>query len=89
MIALMRWAPTLRDKTVHIYCDKTAAVAMLNKGTTKNRVMMDYLGQLFWLSAIYNFRLKVFHIHGKLNVWADHVSRLHQEDTLMPFANLN
>ena len=85
VFALLRWAPTLRDKTIHIYCDNTAAVAMLNKGTTKNRVMMDYLRQLFWYSATYNFRLKVFHIPGKLNVWADHVSRLHQVEHLVAF----
>ena len=80
VFALRRWAPFLRDKTINIFCDNTAAVAMLNKGTTRNRVMMDYLRQLFWYSATYNFRLKVFHIPGKFNVWADHVSRLHQEE---------
>ena len=58
---------------------------MLNKGTTKNRVMMDYLRQLFWYSAAYNFLHKVFHIPGKLNVWPDHISRLHQEEYLVAF----
>ncbi|MEL6501951.1 MAG: hypothetical protein AAFQ23_11225, partial [Cyanobacteria bacterium J06623_1] len=47
-------------------------------------MMMDYLRQLFWYSAAYNFLLKV-HIPGKLNVWPDHISRLHQEEYLVAF----
>ena len=75
--AIERWAPLLRNKRVHIYCDNTAAVAMLNKGTTKNRTMMVHLRRVFWCSAVYNFRLRVFHVPGKLNILADHISRLH------------
>ena len=77
VFSLERWAESLRNKVVHIHCNNQAAVAMLNKGTTRNPVMMTYLRRLFWCSARYNFRLRVFYVPGKLNVLADHMSRLH------------
>ena len=46
---------------------------------------MHYIRQLFWLSAIYNFRLIAKHIPGKNNVLADAVSRLHDRDTFVKF----
>ena len=85
VFALERWAPFLSNKVVHIYCDNTAAVGMLNKGSSRNPLMMIYLRRLFWSSAIYNFRLKVFHVPGALNVVADHVSRLHEHAHLAAF----
>ena len=85
VFALERWAPYLSNKVVHIHCDNTAAVGMLNKGSSRNPLMMTYLRRLFWCSAIYNFRLKVFHVPGAQNVVADHVSRLHEHIHLAAF----
>ena len=85
VFSVMRWATNLQNKTAHIFCDNTAAVAMLNTGWTGNKVMMKYLRQLFWYSATYNFRLRVFHVPGRYNVMADHVSRLHQSVHLHAF----
>lgn len=88
VLSAVRWAPLWRNKTVHVFCDNTAAVAMLNKGTTKNPIMMYFLRRLFWLSATFNFRLKVFHVAGINNVTADHVSRLHDPTHFLAFAEL-
>lgn len=85
VLSAARWASAWRNKTVHVYCDNTATVSMLNKGTTRNPLMMKFLRQLFWLSATYNFRLKVFHVPGKDNVMADHVSRLHDAGRFLAF----
>lgn len=38
---------------------------------------MSFLRELFWLSATYNFQLVAVHLPGKANVFADHVSRMH------------
>ena len=35
---------------------------------------MDWLREIFWLSAIYNFRLTSRHITGLANVFADRLS---------------
>ena len=88
VLSALRWAHCWRNKKVHIFCDNTAAVAMLNKGTTKSPFMMSYLRLLFWLSAVHNFRLQVFHIPGVSNCYADHISRLHEGCHLSGFLEL-
>lgn len=87
ILAACRWACHWQNKSVHVYCDSTAAVGMLNKGSTRSPLMMDYLRVLFWLSATFNFRLKAYHIPGHNNVVADHVSRLHEPPHLLAFYN--
>ena len=78
VFAALYWAPYWQNKSVVVRCDNTAAVAMLNKGSTKHPVMMVFLRMLFWLSATYNFHLKAYHIPGVANVEADHVSRFRE-----------
>ena len=41
---------------------------------------MNSLCNVFWMSAIYNFRLKAVYYPGKLNTVADSISRLHEKD---------
>ena len=88
VFAAQRWASSWRNKSVIVYCDNTAAVAMINKGSTRNPAMMKYLRHLFWLSATYNFRIRAVHIAGKLNITADHVSRLHEASHFLSFMNI-
>ena len=85
VLAAFQWGASWKNKTVIVRCDNTAAVGMLNKGTTKHPLMMTLLRRLFWLSATYNFRLKVYHIPGLTNVVADNVSRLHEADHFLSF----
>ena len=47
----------LSCKHVIIHSDSQAAVRIINKGSTKNPLIMGFLRRLFWLSAIYNFRI--------------------------------
>jgi len=88
VLAAVRWGHLWRDKLIYIYCDNTTAVALLNKGTTRNPFVMQYLRLLFWLSAVYNFRLKVCHIPGALNSTADAISRLHERRSFWYFYSL-
>ena len=85
ILSAVKWAPHWRNHKVHVYCDNTAAVAMINKGTTANSLMMRYLRLLFWLSATYNFRITAIHIPGKLNTTADHISRLDESSHFLEF----
>lgn len=85
VFAAFRWGHTWQNHTVKVFCDNMAAVAIINKGTTKSPIMMFYLRQLFWLSARYNFRLQVVHLPGKLNTTADHISRLDQRNHFLEF----
>lgn len=87
IFAAFRWAPCWVNQHVIIHCDNEAAVYIINKGSTSHPLLMCYLRQLFWLSAIYNFRFTARYIPGKHNVIADAVSRLHQPLKCLEFYN--
>lgn len=76
--ATRRWAPVWANRKVFVHCDNLAACAIINKGSCKNPVVMDSLRRVFWLSAIFNFRLKAVYYDGKSNFLSDSVSRLHE-----------
>lgn len=72
------WAPWWRDRKVYIHMDNQAAVGIINKGTCRHPLVMASLRRLFWLSAIYNFRVKAVYYPGVFNRAADNISRLHE-----------
>ena len=76
--AVRRWAPLWINKKVFIHTDNIAACAIINKGTCRNRTVMDSLRRIFWLSPIFNFRLKCVYYPGDRNRLGDAVSRLHE-----------
>lgn len=88
MFAAFHWAPIWANQHVIIHCDNKAAVHIINKGSTAHPLVMHALRQLFWLSAIYNFRFTAMHIQGKLNVVADAVSCLHPPKYLAFYKHL-
>ena len=88
VIAAHRWAPLWQNKRVILYSDNSVTVASLNKGTSRNLLVMKCIRFLFWLSAAYNFHLTCRHIPGIRNVAADSASRIHLPgylETLLPF----
>ena len=65
--AVGRWAPLWKNKKVFIHTDNVAACAIINKGTCRNRTVMDSLRLIFWLPAIFNFRHKYVNYPGDGN----------------------
>ena len=60
--AVAAWGYLWRNRKVYVHCDNQAAVAIINKGTCRNDLVMDSLRRIYWASAIGNFRLKaVYH----------------------------
>ena len=55
-----------------------AAVAIINRGSCKQPMVMACLRRIFWLSAVFNFRLRAVYYPGVRNVPADAASRLHE-----------
>ena len=86
--AAKRWAPLWANQHVVVNCDNQAAVAMINKGSTASPVVMAWLCDLFWMSAIHNFRLTARYVPGVANVLADRISRLHDPSALLHFYSL-
>ena len=80
--AAERWAPQWANQHIVVSSDNQATVAIINKGSSPNRLTMGLLRRLFWLSATYNFRLTATYIPGKSNMIADAFSRLHSHSHL-------
>ncbi|XP_076116596.1 uncharacterized protein LOC143084063 [Mytilus galloprovincialis] len=74
-LAAKRWAKCWQNRHVFIFCDNSSTVSCINKCTSKNKLLMTFLRELFWLSASYNFHLVAIHLPGKENDMADAVSR--------------
>jgi hypothetical protein len=72
------WAPDWANKRVFVYSDNQAAVHIINKGTAKDSFVMDSLRRVFWLSAVWNFKLKALYYPGNQNILADAASRLQE-----------
>lgn len=73
--AAQRWASAWAGKRVFVYCDNTAAVNIINKGSCRSPLVLDALRQVWLLSVQHNFRLSARYLPGKLNAAADQVSR--------------
>lgn len=80
--AAQRWGHLWANKKVYVHTDNKAACHIINNGCSKNMVVMDSLRRVFWLSAVYNFRIKAVYYPGVYNVLADAVSRLHERNGL-------
>lgn len=85
ILAAKRWAPRWANHRVIIHSDNQAAVQIINKGTTRNAILMHELRQLFWLSATHNFHITARYVPGTQNDLADAISRLHQPALLVKF----
>ena len=78
VVAARHWCHLCTNKHVLVMSDNSTTVAGVNRGSSRSPVIMKYLRYMFWLSAVYNFRLTAMHIPGTDNVLADKISRLHE-----------
>lgn len=72
------FSTALRGLHIRLHIDNTIVVSVVNKGTAKGTTgprMMQYVHDIFWLSARYNFRLTSTYIATKANSLADSLSR--------------
>jgi hypothetical protein len=76
--AVTHWASWWRNRKVYVYSDNQAAVAIINRGSCRDCLIMQSHRRIFWLSATYNFRLKAVYIPGKENIISDAISRSHE-----------
>ena len=77
VMAAENWSSLWANKQVIIHSDNQTAVTIINKGTTRNPIVMFYLRRLFWYSAIFNFRITAKYIPDNENTIADAISRMH------------
>ena len=85
--AAFKWCHQWRNRHVKVHCDNQCAVAIINRGTAKNPFVMDSLRRLFWLSAVFNFKISAVYYPGYCNNIADACSRLHEPDGWIKLQN--
>jgi hypothetical protein len=72
------YSAALRGQHIRIYIANSIIVAAVNTGTAKGQTgtsMMQYLREMFWLSARHNFRLTTEYIPSRANTLSDSLSR--------------
>ena len=86
--AVEKWAPYFVNKQLHVYSDNICAVNTINKGSSKNALVMSVMRNIFWYSVCYNFRITCHYYPGVRNVLADAVSRLHEKSGVLRYNEL-
>ena len=89
VIAARQWGHQWEGKRVIFYMDNQAAIQMVNKGTTRDPIMMELLRELFWHTVQGNFIIVARYLKGQHNLLADMVSRLTRGELLLQWALLS
>ena len=69
------WGREWRGRTVHVWCDNSAVVAILNWGNSRDPEAMHLMRCLAFIKEKFQFFLFATHIKGKNNDLADALSR--------------
>ena len=80
--ALQRQCQNWKNCIVEIVTDNTQVYHALRTGRGINRVTMEWLRELFWISAFYNIHVRSSWIRGVDNILADSLSRLKNPDCI-------
>lgn len=75
-VSLEHWGSQLRNKSIIFFSDNETVVAIINKQTSPNNILMILVRRLVLASLKFNIRFKARHIPGKRNELADALSRL-------------
>ena len=78
LLALSKWALEWANCKVIIWSDNVTAVTCVNKGSSKCKVIMSLIRNIFWIKEILNIDLHCYYLPGKYNEVADTISRLHE-----------
>jgi len=71
------WGPIFAKHTILFKCDNSSMVAAVNKGSSKEVMVMHLLRYLWFFVAYYDIVVVAKHIPGVINSSADHLSRNH------------
>ena len=80
VLAAQKWGPLWANKPVVVLSNNSTTEACINRGSSRSVLLMKYLRHIFWLSVVFNYRLKAVHVLGEDNVLADIISGLHEPE---------
>ncbi len=75
VVASALWGASWSGKSVRFWSDNTAAVALINSGSSRDNSLMHLMRCLVFIMAKFNFVVSASHIKGVQNVLADALSR--------------
>ena len=78
MLAIKMWASDLEGKVVRFYTDNANAMYTINKGHTRDGVMLECIRQITWFTAKHQVLLWAVFIRSKDNILPDALSRWYQ-----------
>jgi len=92
LLSCVVWGSTVSRKKVEFKCDNLALVEAINKGSSKDSMVMHLLRCLWFFTAYFNISIRATHLPGALNTSADMLSRnqlhlffrLHSEASHIP-----
>ena len=77
------WGPLLSKRSIEFRCDNRSLVDAINKGSSKDNMVMHLLRCLWFFTAIFNIKIITSHIPGVSNSSADMLSRNQAKDFLV------
>ena len=75
IISCAVWGPLLQESSTKFHCDNQGLVASINKGSSKDTMVMHLLRCLWFFTAAFDIHITAIHIAGKTNNAADMLSR--------------
>ena len=70
-----------KGKCISVICDNMPTVHLMQSGRGHNRVMLEAARAAWMVQAMHQIKLVFVHIPGKMNVFADSLSRAHSSKT--------
>ena len=81
------WGPLLPRKILEFKCDNQGLVEAINKGSSKEPVVMHLLRCLWFFSAFFEITIRAAYISGALNTATDKLSRNQAAQFLCSYFN--
>ena len=75
VIGCVVWGPLLIKKDTELKCDNRGLVDAINKGSSRDEMVMHLFRCLWFFTAFFNIRVTATHLHGVNNSSADMLSR--------------
>ena len=75
LVTIRMWSHLFQDKSIIIWCDNWAMVNAFNNNKMTDSLLMATVRSVWLYTAMFNIDLKVQHIRGKDNYYADILSR--------------
>lgn len=78
IVCLRLWGQFFKGLKIIVFCDNEAVCTVINTGRTKCKILQEFLREICFLAAIYEFELKTVHLTSKENRICDDLSRWHE-----------